>query len=99
MKIVELKQLNNEKIAEYLKKASNLIRKMFINEIEIDIITFKKMRDRYKKEQINFEYNKDSNYIFVTIEKLVKTIYNEIEKSNPFDSTYRNNIRVMLFEN
>ena len=69
---------------------------MFINKIEINIITFKKIRNRHKKKQINFEYNKNLNYTFVTIEKFVKTIYNKIEKSNPFDSTYRNNMRIIV---
>ena len=63
------------------------------------MIIFKKMRNRHKKEQINFECNKNSDYIFVIIKKFVKTIYNKIGKSNFFDSIYRDNIRIILFEN
>ena len=72
---------------------------MFIDEIEINIIIFKKIRNRYKKKQINFEYNKNSNYIFIIIEKFIKTIYNKIEKLNFFDSIYRDNMKIILFKN
>ena len=48
---------------------------------------------------MNFEYNKNLNYNFAIIEKLIKLRYNKIKKSNLFDLNYRDNIKIILFNN
>ena len=67
MKIIKLKQKDNKKITDYVKKANDLIRKIFNDNIEIDIITFREIRELYKKEQISFECNKNINYSFTNV--------------------------------
>ena len=99
IKIIELKQKDNKKITDYVKRINDLIRKMLSDDIEINIIIFRKMRKLYKKEQISFECNKNVNYSFINVQKLVKAVYNEINKSNLFDSEYNNSIRVVLLNN
>ena len=99
MKVIKLKQKNNKEIADYMKKTDDLIKKMFRNDIEINIITFREMRKFYKKKQIFFECNKNVNYSFINVQKLVKAAYNEIEKPNFFDSKYKNNMKIVLSNN
>ena len=47
------------------------------------------MDEQHKRSQVNFECNKGQDYSFKTVEKLVKSAYNEIGKPNPFDANYR----------
>ena len=50
-----------------MKRADDLIRKMPNNNIEINIITLREMRELYKRKQISFEGNKDVNYLFTNV--------------------------------
>ena len=55
------------------------------------------MRDSSKRDTLLFEYNKDIDYTFITITRLIKAIYNKVRKANLFNSRY-NVIRVILLE-
>ena len=88
MAVAQLKQNDNEPIAEYLKRATDLARRVPNDEIEIGMATLCGMHDQHKRGQVNFECNKSSDYSFATVEKLVKAAYREIGKPNPFDATH-----------
>ena len=89
MKVAQLRQEDKESIADYLKRAAELSRKMVHDDFEIGMATLRGMRDQPKREQINFECNKESDYSYLTIEKLVKAAYSEVGKPNPFDPDYK----------
>ena len=96
MKVAQLKQEDNESIAEYLKKAFELSRKMVNDGIDVGMATLRGMRDQFKREQVNFECNKGSDYSYQTVEKLIKAAYSEVGKPNPFDPSYKDTMGVVL---
>ena len=55
------------------------------------------MRDVNKRNIISFECNKNVDYVFIIIIRLIKIVYNEINKINSFDLEYRNVIKINLF--
>ena len=55
------------------------------------------MRNVNKRDTISFEYNKNVDYAFVIIVRLIKVTYNEINKINSFDFEYRDVMRINLF--
>ena len=57
----------------------------------------KKIRDVNKRNIISFECNKNVDYVFVIIIRLIKIVYNEINKINSFDLEYRDVIKINLF--
>ena len=61
------------------------------------MIILKDMRDSSKRDILLFECNKDIDYTFATITRLIKAIYSEVRKANLFNPRY-NVIRVVLFE-
>ena len=89
MKVAQLRQEDKESIADYLKRAAGLSRKMVHDDFNIGMATLRGMRDQSKREQINFECNKGSDYSFLTVEKLAKAAYSEVGKPNPFDPDYK----------
>ena len=82
MKLHNLKQAIDKNIIDYLKRIENLTIKLLINNIEIDIITFKNIKNSNKLNKITFECNKNFNYNFIHVSKLIKKIYNEVKKIN-----------------
>ena len=89
IKVAQLKQEDKENIADYLKRAAELARKMVHNDIDVNIATLRGIKDQFKREQINFEYNKGSNYLYLTIKRLIKAAYSEVGKPNPFNPDYK----------
>ena len=96
MKMFQFKQKNRKNIVDYFKRISKLIKKIIKNEINVEMITLRDMKNQSKKKQINFECNKNANYNYKTIEKFIKIVYNEIEKFDFFDSIYKNSIIIVL---
>ena len=96
MKLTQFKQKNIEQISKYMKKTSNITRKLLNDEIDVRMIILREMREIFKREQINFECNKEQDYNFVNVNKLIKIAYNEIDKSNSFDSNYKNVMQIIL---
>lgn len=65
MILTQLTQKNKENIIDYLKKIAELSRKLFNDDIDINVTILKKLRKQSKRNQINFVCNKNSNYIFL----------------------------------
>ena len=96
MKLAQLKQKNIEQISKYMKKTSNIARKLLNDEIDVKMTILREMKEIFKKKQINFECNKEQDYSFVNVNKLIKIAYNEIDKSNSFDSNYKDVMQIVL---
>ena len=54
------------------------------------------MKNQFKKEQINFDCNKKSNYFYLNMKRLIKTIYSQIDKLNFFETNIV--VEVMMFQ-
>ena len=54
------------------------------------------MKDTPKRDQVTFQCNKDIDYSFKTVERLIKVAYSEVGKINPFDTGYKDAIGVTL---
>ena len=96
IRVAQLKQEDEENIADYLKRAAELASKMVNDDIDVGMAILRGMKDQFKREQINFECNKGSDYSYPTVEKLIKAVYSEIGKPNPFDPAYRDSMGVVL---
>ena len=97
MQLIQLKQKNQKLIFDYIKRTSNISRKLSNDEIDVEMTILRNMKNVSKKKQINFECQKKQNYNFIVVNKLIKTIYNEINKFNSFDSKYKKTMQMMLF--
>ena len=58
--------------------------------------TLKGMSDASKRDIVSFECNKDSDYDFTTVVRLIEAAYSEVGKMNPFDPGYKDAMRVTL---
>jgi len=56
----------------------------------------KGMRDGSKKKKVSFECNKDANYFYDMVKKLIKAVYSEVGKISPFDLSYKEFMQVSL---
>ena len=88
MKVAQSEQGNDETIAEYLKRAGDIARLMVSenDQIEIGIAMLRGMKDQFKREQVNFDCNKESNYFYPNVERLIKAVYSQVGKPNPFEA-------------
>lgn len=82
MKLHNLKQVVDENIVDYLKRVDELITKLSSNSIEVSITTLKSMKINDKQDRITFECNKNFDYSFAKIFKLIKATYNDVERVN-----------------
>ena len=96
VKLHNLEQLEDENIAEYLKKASELAMKLPTDDIDVGMATLKGMRDLGKRERVSFECNKDHDYSFTTVQRLVRAAYSEVGKLTPFDPGYKDAMKITL---
>ena len=87
---------NTENIFEYLDRADDLIVKLSIDNINVDMMILKEMRDEDKKERVFFECHKNANYFYDMIKKLIKVIYNQVEKISSFDFSYKKFMQISL---
>lgn len=53
------------------------------------------MKDDSKKKMF-FECNKDANYFYDMIKKLIKAVYSKVEKINSFDLSYKKFMQISL---
>ena len=97
MQLIQLKQKNQKLIFDYIKRVSDISRKLSNDEIDVEMTILRNMKNVSKKKQINFECQKEQNYNFIVVNKLIKAIYNEINKFNSFDSRYKKTMQMMLF--
>ena len=54
------------------------------------------MHDEEKRGRISFECNKNADYTFTNVLKLIKAAYSEIGKANPFDPGYKDSLKLTL---
>ena len=71
MKLANLEQTDGENIADYLKRAMDLSRKLPNDEVDVGMATLKGMRDMHKRDQVTFECNKSADYSFKMVERLI----------------------------
>lgn len=56
----------------------------------------KEMKNENKKKKVFFECNKEINYFYDMIKKLVKAIYSEMSKISSFDLSYKKSMQISL---
>lgn len=93
-----LEQKEKENIADYLDRAEGLATKLPSDSIDAGMATLKGMTNNAKKERVSFECNKDSDYSFGTVKKLIKAAYSEVGKTSPFDTDFKKSMNVSLGE-
>ncbi|KAG7008283.1 hypothetical protein G7Y79_00006g019030 [Physcia stellaris] len=96
VKISQLKQEKRKSIAEYLKRVEELTRKMTKDEMDVNMVILRGMRDQPKRDQINFEHNKNADYDYKNVKELIKAAYSEIRKPDPFDPVYKDTAVTLL---
>jgi len=52
-----------------------------------------------KRDIISFEYNKDFDYTYNYVIKLIKAAYSEFKKINPFEPSYKDILKIILLSN
>ena len=82
VQLYNLKQREGKSIAGYVGRAEELAARLPEDDIDAGMATLKGMRDVDKRDWISFECNKDVDYTFVTVRRLVMAAYNEVEKTN-----------------
>lgn len=96
VQLANLIEKDSKTISEYLDRADDLAAKLLSDDIDVEMTVFKEMRDDSKKKKMSFECNKDANYAYNIIKKLIKTVYSEIEKISSFDSNYKEFMQISL---
>ena len=96
MKLANLKQADNENIADYTKRTYDLFNKLPNDDVEVGMATLRGMRDNDKKGRITFECSKDEDFTFATVQKLIKAAYSEIGRPSPFDHDQKNSLKLTL---
>ncbi|KAL8804258.1 MAG: hypothetical protein Q9200_005898 [Gallowayella weberi] len=91
-----LEQKETENISDYLDRCEDLSMKLPTDDIDVDMATLKGMRDSFKRERVSFECNKDDDYSFTKVKRLIKAAYIEIGKISPFDLAYRDSMGINL---
>jgi len=49
-----------------------------------------------KRERVLFECNKDRDYLFASVQRLIKVAYGEVEKLTLFNPGYKDSIKITL---
>ncbi|KAL8825271.1 MAG: hypothetical protein Q9170_007862, partial [Blastenia crenularia] len=96
IKVATLAQEDNEQIASYLGRCDDLVLKIPTASVEIGMACLRGMKDPVKRERVSFECNKDSNYEYANVSRLIKAAYIEIGKISPFDPEYSNSMGISL---
>lgn len=96
MQLTNLMKKNTENIFEYLDKADDLVIKLSIDDIDVDMTILKEMKNEDKKERVSFECHKNANYFYDMIKKLIKVVYSQVEKISSFDFSYKKFMQISL---
>lgn len=96
IQLANLIEKNFKTISEYLDKANDLAVKLSFNDIDVEMTVLKEMKDDSKKKKMFFECNKDVNYFYDMIKKLIKAVYSKVEKINSFDLSYKKFMQISL---
>lgn len=96
VKLANLQQEDNENIADYLKRAGDLHQKLPQEYIDVGMATLRGMHDGERRGRVSFECNKNADYSYPNVLKLIKAAYSEIGKANPFDPGYKDSLKLTL---
>ena len=96
IKLHNLEQSEGESISDFLDRAEELSMKLPQDDIDVGMAMLRGMRDVDKRERVSFECNKDADYSFANIKKLIKAAYSEVGKLSPFDPGYKESMQVTL---
>ncbi len=96
VQLANLIEKNFEIISEYLDRANDLAVKLSFDDIDVKMTVLKEMKDDSKKKKMSFECNKDANYFYDMIKKLIKAVYSEVEKISSFDLSYKKFMQISL---
>lgn len=96
IKLSQLEQKDGESISDYIERAEELATRLPSDDIDVGMATLKGMRDGLRRDRVTFECNKDADYSFAKIKKLIAAAYNEVGKISPFDPEYKEAMQVSL---
>jgi len=96
VQLANLIEKDSETISEYPDRADDFPAKLPSDDIDVGMAVLKGMRDGSKKEKVSFECNKDANYAYDMVKKLIKAAYSEVGKISPFDPNYKESMQVSL---
>ena len=96
IKLAQLEQKDGESISDFIDRAEELATRLPADDVDVGMATLKGMKDEARRDRITFECNKDADYFFSKIKKLVAAAYNEVGKISPFDSGYKKAMQVFL---
>ena len=89
VKLSNLEQAEGEPIADYLDRCEELSMRLPTDNLDVGMATLRGIRDTFKRERISFECNKDSDYSYDQVKRLIKAAYIEIRKTSPFDPQFK----------
>lgn len=96
IKLSQLEQKDGESIAEFLERAEDLATKLPTDEINVGMATLKGMKDEDKRSRVTYDCNKEQDFSFPHIKKLIAAAYSEVGKISPFDPSYKESMQVSL---
>ncbi len=84
-RMITLTQRSNEDITNYFRRTKSLTRHL-LNAVEtIKYNVVKKMKNKIQRERINFECNKNRDFILKKIKLIIQTTYQTINTMSSFD--------------
>ena len=83
-------------IADYLKCAGDFYQKLPQDDIDVGIATLRGMHNEENRGEVSFECNKNADYTFANVLRLMKAAYNEIGIANPFEPGYKDSLKLAL---
>lgn len=89
VELANLRQGNNEGIAQFLKREEDLVDQIPDSEVDVGMAIIQGMADEKEKKRISFEYYKDSDFTLKKVKKLIRSAFFEVGKTSLFDSKYQ----------
>ena len=68
------------------------------NDVDVKITIFKGIKNKIKRNKITFECNKNADYFFTKIKKLIAAAYNKVSKISFFNFKYKKAMQVFLIK-
>lgn len=96
MLLIQLKQGKYAFIANYMRKAAEMARKLVSDDIDVEVTALQRVKDSSKKEQVNSECIKDADYSFATVNRLAKAFYSQAGEANLLDAGYHDALQRAL---
>jgi hypothetical protein len=90
-RVITLTQRSNETIIEYFKRTKSLIKHLLSSTKIIDYNVVKEMRDKVQRKRMNFECNKNRNFLLKKIKLIIQAVYQTMNTMSSFDSKWNHN--------